>query len=291
MNNHMYEHPATQANLALLRERGVHVIEPGTGQLAAHGEWGVGRLAEPDQVLAAIELVAGTGAPRPLDGARVLVTAGGTREPLDAVRFVGNRSSGRMGFAIAEEAARRGADVVVVAANVSLPRTPGIAYVDVETAEQLRSEVLSRFERCDILLMAAAVADYRPAEAHEGKIAKEERAAIELELVRTVDVLSELGARRRPDQVLVGFAAEHGAGALERARAKLEHKQLDLVVMNDISRPGIGFDAHENEVTIVSGGDERSVSRRSKDAVAAAVLDRVQELRLGSRTVMEGKSP
>jgi phosphopantothenoylcysteine decarboxylase/phosphopantothenate--cysteine ligase len=290
MNNHMYEHPATQANLALLRERGVHVIEPGTGQLAAHGEWGVGRLAEPDQVLAAIELVAGTGAPRPLDGARVLVTAGGTREPLDAVRFVGNRSSGRMGFAIAEEAARRGANVVVVAANVSLPRTPGIAYVDVETAEQLRSEALSRFERCDILLMAAAVADYRPAEARDGKIAKEERAAIALELVRTPDVLSELGARRRPDQVLVGFAAEHGAGGLERARAKLEHKQLDLVVMNDISRPGIGFDAHENEVTIVSRGEERSVSRRSKNAVAAAVLDRVQELRLGSRTVMEGKS-
>jgi phosphopantothenoylcysteine decarboxylase/phosphopantothenate--cysteine ligase len=171
MNNHMYEHPATQANLALLRDRGVHVIEPGTGQLATRGEWGVGRLAEPEQVLAAIELVAGTGAPRPLDGAQVLVTAGGTREPLDSVRFVGNRSSGRMGLALAEEAARRGAEVTVVAANVALPRAPGITYVDVETAEELRAAAVERFARCDVLLMAAAVADYRPAAPREGKIA------------------------------------------------------------------------------------------------------------------------
>ena len=148
MNNHMYEHPATQANIDLLRERGVHVIEPGTGPLASRGEWGVGRLAEPAALLEAIELVAG-GAPRPLDGMRVLVTAGGTREPLDAVRFIGNRSSGRMGFALAEEAARRGATVTVVAANVALPRTPGVTYVEVETAEQLRDATLERFADAD----------------------------------------------------------------------------------------------------------------------------------------------
>ncbi len=290
MNNHMYDHPATQSNLALLRERGVHVIEPGTGQLASHGEWGVGRLAEPGQVLAAIELVAGTGTPRPLDGARVLVTAGGTREPLDAVRFVGNRSSGRMGFAIAEEAARRGGDVTVVAANVALARTPGVTYVDVESAEQLRAEALARFEASDILLMAAAVADYRPVEPRAGKIAKEESDALALELARTPDVLSELSARRRAGQVLVGFAAEHGAGALERARGKLERKQIDLVVLNDVSLPGIGFDSLENEVTLVGRDDERTVSRRSKDAVAAAVLDRVQELRLGTSARLEGTS-
>jgi phosphopantothenoylcysteine decarboxylase/phosphopantothenate--cysteine ligase len=290
MNNHMYDHPATQANLALLRERGVHVIEPGTGQLASHGEWGVGRLAEPGQVLAAIELVAGTGTPRPLDGARVLVTAGGTREPLDAVRFVGNRSSGRMGFAIAEEAARRGGEVTVLAANVALPRTPGVSYIDVETAVQLRAEALDRFEASDILLMAAAVADYRPVEPRAGKIAKEESDSLALELVRTPDVLSELSARRRAGQVLVGFAAEHGAGALERARGKLERKQLDLVVLNDVSLPGIGFDSLENAVMLVGRDDERTVPRRSKDAVAAAVLDRVQELRLGTSAPLEGTS-
>jgi phosphopantothenoylcysteine decarboxylase/phosphopantothenate--cysteine ligase len=284
MNNYMYEHPATRANLALLRERGVHVVEPGTGQLASPGEWGVGRLAEPEQVLAGIELVAGTGTPRPLDGARVLVTAGGTREPLDAVRFLGNRSSGRMGLALAEEAARRGAQVTVVAANVALPRSPGMTYVDVETAEELRAATSERFEGCDVLLMAAAVADYRPSSPREGKIAKEESDALALKLVRTADVLSELGAHRRSDQVLVGFAAEHGDGALERARAKLERKQLDLVVVNDISRSDIGFDSSENEVTIVSAGGDLTVSRRSKDAVAAAVLDRVQELRLGGET-------
>jgi phosphopantothenoylcysteine decarboxylase/phosphopantothenate--cysteine ligase len=287
MNNHMYDHPATQANLETLRARGVHVIEPGTGQLASHGEWGVGRLAEPDRILAAIELIAGTGSPRPLDGARVLVTAGGTREPLDAVRFVGNRSSGRMGFALAEEAARRGADVTVIAANVSRPRIPGITYEDVETAEELRTAALERFVGCDLLLMAAAVADYRPAQEHPGKIAKEERDALALELVRTPDVLSELAARRRPGQVLVGFAAEHGTGAVERARSKLERKQLDAVVLNDVSQSGIGFDSEQNEVTIVTPGGELAVSRRGKDAVAAAVLDQVQELRVRAATKEE----
>jgi phosphopantothenoylcysteine decarboxylase / phosphopantothenate---cysteine ligase len=279
MNNHMYEHPATEANLSALRERGVHVIEPGTGALASRGEWGVGRLAEPDQVLAAIELVAGTGTPRPLDGTRILVTAGGTREPVDAVRFLGNRSSGRMGLALAQEAARRGAAVTVIAANVSLPRATGIGYVDVETAAELRAAALERFADCDVLVMAAAVADYRPVEATPGKIDKEQRDALTLELVRTEDVLSELSGLRREGQTLVGFAAEPGDGAIERARAKLERKGLDLVVLNDISRGDIGFDSLENEVTIVDRAGDRSVPRSSKGSVATAILDQVQELR------------
>lgn len=279
MNNRMYEHPATQANLDVLRGRGVHVIDPGTGALASRGEWGIGRLAEPAELLAAIELAAGTGAPRPLDGLRVLVTAGGTREPVDPVRFLGNRSSGRMGFALAVESARRGARVTVIAANTTLTRSPGVEYLDVQTAEELRRATLERLADADVLLMAAAVADFRPARPHEAKIAKEEHVALTLELERTADVLTEAAARRRPGQSIVGFAAEHGAGAVARARAKLDRKQLDAIVVNDISRPEIGFDSDENEVTIVGRGGERHVARATKAEVAAEVLDFVQELR------------
>jgi phosphopantothenoylcysteine decarboxylase/phosphopantothenate--cysteine ligase len=279
MNNRMYEHPATQANLEALRGRGVHVVEPGTGALASRGEWGVGRLAEPAELLAAIELAAGTGTPRPLDGLRVLVTAGGTREPLDSVRFLGNRSSGRMGFALAAEAARRGAEVTVVAANAPLPPAPGVTYVEVETAEELRRATLERFPACDVLLMAAAVADYRPAAPCGSKISKDEHEALSVELVRTTDVLSEASSRRRPGQSVVGFAAEHGGEGVARAREKLARKALDAIVVNDISRPEIGFDMDENEVTILGAGEERHVPRASKAEVAAAVLDFVQELR------------
>jgi phosphopantothenoylcysteine decarboxylase / phosphopantothenate---cysteine ligase len=282
MNNHMYEHPATQANLDVLRQRGVGVIEPGVGALASRGEWGIGRLAEPQELLEAIELAAGTGAPRPLDGMRVLVTAGGTREPVDAVRFIGNRSSGRMGFALAEEAARRGAQVTVIAANVQLSRNGSISYLDVGTAEQLRAATLERFDDCDALLMAAAVADYRPAAPQKAKMPKEEHDRLELELVRTADVLSEVAAKRRPGQIVVGFAAEHGAKGLARAREKLDRKQLDAIVFNDISDAGIGFDSLENEATIVSRAGERLISRRDKREVAAEVLDYVQELRTRS---------
>jgi phosphopantothenoylcysteine decarboxylase / phosphopantothenate---cysteine ligase len=278
MNNHMYQHPATQANLRLLRERGVHVIEPDTGPLASRGEWGVGRLAEPERVVDELELVAGTGAPRSLDGTRVLVTAGGTREPVDAVRYLGNRSSGRMGIALAEEAARRGAAVTVVAANVSLPRSAGIEYVDVESAEELRVATSERFRDCDVLLMAAAVADYRPSSAELGKIDKEERAGLELKLVRTTDVVAELAQLRRPGQVVIGFAAEHGGDAVERARGKLERKGLDAVVLNDVSNEEIGFDADQNEVTIIDRGGEQHVSRRPKPEVAVAILDHVESI-------------
>lgn len=274
MNNAMYEHPATQANLATLRARGVTVLEPGVGPLGSPGEFGVGRLPEPPELLAAVEdVLSGGGA---LDGLRVLISAGGTREPIDAVRFIGNRSSGRMGFALAEAAKRRGAKVTVVAANVSLPRAPGIEYVDVTTAAQLADACSERFDACDVLVMAAAVADYRPEEAHGGKLKKDQTGTeLNLRLVRTTDVLSSLADRRRPGQLLVGFAAEHGDGALAYGRSKLERKKLDAVVVNDVSGAGIGFDAADNEVWIVTADGEHHVPKASKDAVAAAILDSV----------------
>ena len=205
----------------------------------------------------------------------MLVTAGGTREPIDAVRYVGNRSSGRMGFALAEEAARRGADVTVIAANVSLPRRAGIEYVDVQTAEELAGACEERFDGTDLLLMAAAVADYRPQAAHAGKLKKDATGAeLDLQLVRTTDVLATLAARRRPGQLLVGFAAEHGEDALA-ARSKLERKGLDALVVNDVSTPGIAFDAADNEVTVLTEGADLHVPRATKAEVATAILDAV----------------
>jgi phosphopantothenoylcysteine decarboxylase/phosphopantothenate--cysteine ligase len=271
MNAAMYEHPATQANLARLRERGAIVLEPGTGSLASLGEEGVGRLPEPPELLAAIERALQRS--RALDGLNVLVTAGGTREPIDAVRFVGNRSSGRMGFALAEAAAARGATVTVIAANVALPRRAGIEYVDVTSAAELAEAAERSFARADVLLMAAAVADYRPSEPHEGKLKKDAAGELNLQLVRTTDVLSALADARRPGQVLIGFAAEHGDGALAYARGKLERKGLDAVVLNDVSDPGIGFDSAENEVVIVTREGEHHVPRAAKADVAGAILD------------------
>jgi phosphopantothenoylcysteine decarboxylase/phosphopantothenate--cysteine ligase len=280
MNNHMYEHPATQANLDRLRERGVRVVEPGTGRLASRGEWGPGRLADPVELLAACEAVL---APGPDGGwwsaRRVLVSAGGTREPIDTVRYVGNRSSGRMGLALAGAAARRGAEVTVVCANVALPRPPGIRYRDVVTAAELHEACAREFARCDVLLMAAAVADFRPARPRGEKIRKGDRGGLELALEPTADVLCALAAERTEAQVLVGFAAEDGADALEHARDKLRAKRLDAVVLNDVSREDIAFDAPDNEVVIVTERGERSVPRASKPMVAEAILDAVAELR------------
>jgi phosphopantothenoylcysteine decarboxylase/phosphopantothenate--cysteine ligase len=214
---------------------------------------------------------------------RLLVTAGGTREPIDAVRFIGNRSSGRMGFALAQRASRRGAAVTVVAANVALPREPGVAYVDVATAAELKAACEDAFPACDVLLMAAAVADYRPAERRDDKIKKDAAgAAPVLQLERTDDVLAGLAAARRPEQVLIGFAAETGAGALDYGRGKLARKQLDAVVVNDVARPGIGFDSADNEVTILSASGERHVPRAAKAEVADAILDAVLSLRSSS---------
>jgi phosphopantothenoylcysteine decarboxylase/phosphopantothenate--cysteine ligase len=273
MNAAMYDHPATAANLAVLRERGVIVLEPGTGALGSPGERGIGRLPEP--LLAAVEAALGAAGGGDLDGLSVLVTAGGTREPIDAVRFVGNRSSGRMGFALAEEAARRGADVTVVAANVSLPHRRDIEYVDVQTADELAVACEERFEATDVLLMAAAVADYRPGAPHVGKLKKGDAEELNLRLERTEDVLSALAAARRPGQILIGFAAEHGEGALAYARAKLDRKRLDAVVLNDVSDPSIGFDSPENEVVVVTAERDEHVPKAAKADVAGAILDMV----------------
>jgi len=276
MNNHMYLNAATQANLAQLAARGVTVIPPGEGELASHGEYGVGRLPEPAQLLERCESLL---TPSTWSGLRVLVTAGGTREPIDSVRFVGNRSSGRMGFALAAEAVRRGAEVTVIAANVALEPPLGARAVEVRTAAELAHVCAQSFDACDVLLMAAAVADFRPAAPAQQKLGKD-RGVPTVELEPTEDILSLLATRRRPGQVLVGFAAEDGERGLERARAKLERKQLDALVMNDISLPGIGFDTPDNAVTIIaSDGSERQVAKTTKLAVARAVLDEAERLR------------
>ena len=280
MNNHMWEHPATRGNVETLRLRGATIVEPGTGRLASEGEWGAGRLAEPAEVLAEIErALAGGFAPRSMDGVRVLVTAGGTREPIDSVRYVGNRSSGRMGVEVAREAQRRGAEVTVIAANVALEPPYGVRVIEVESAAQMHDAALAAFPETDVLVMAAAVSDFRPASTEGRKIKKSGRESLSLDLEATDDVLARLSAQRRPGQTLIGFAAEHGEGGLGHARDKLERKGLDAVVLNDISRTDIGFDTTDNEVTIVTDGHEHPVPLGPKGAVAAAILDRVHELR------------
>jgi phosphopantothenoylcysteine decarboxylase/phosphopantothenate--cysteine ligase len=280
MNNHMWEHPATRANLDTLRARGVTILEPGTGALASKGEWGAGRLAEPREILAAVETVLGARGPQPLDGLKLLVTAGGTREPIDSVRFVGNRSSGRMGFALAEVGAGLGADVTVIAANVALARDPRVTYVDVATAAELEQACAERFGGADVLLMAAAVADFRPASPVGHKLKKQDgQNDMTITLERTPDVLASLAAQRRPGQTVVGFAAEHGDGALDYGRDKLRRKGLDAIVVNDVSQPGIAFDAADNEVTIVTAGGETVVPRAPKAEIAHAILDAVVALR------------
>jgi phosphopantothenoylcysteine decarboxylase/phosphopantothenate--cysteine ligase len=247
----------------------------------------VGRLPEPSELLAACEaLLAGSLLPGPLAGLRVLVTAGGTREPIDSVRYIGNRSSGKMGFALAREAERRGAEVTIIAANVALAPPPHAQLLEVQTAAELLGACRREFERSDVLLMAAAVADFRPAAAVAHKLKKDVGPMPTIELVSTEDILGALAPERRPGQLVVGFAAEHGAGALAYAREKLLRKRLDAVVVNDISRSDIGFDVAENEVTIVTKDRERRVPRTSKEQVAVAVLDEVE--RLGAADPREG---
>jgi phosphopantothenoylcysteine decarboxylase / phosphopantothenate---cysteine ligase len=274
MNPRMWAHPATRANAATLRERGVVLVGPDEGE-TAEGELGVGRMAEPDEIFdAARNLLMGTG---PLRGKRVLVSAGGTREPLDAVRFVGNRSSGRMGVALAAEAHRRGAVVTLLAANLAVPAPAGVELVETPTAADLEREALGRRAEADVVVMAAAVADYRPAEALAAKRPKD-TAVWTLELEPTTDVLIALGEHRHDGQILVGFAAETGATGLERAREKLARKGADLFVLNDVSRTDIGFDADENEVTLLAAGTERAVAKAPKEEIAAAILDEVEAL-------------
>jgi phosphopantothenoylcysteine decarboxylase/phosphopantothenate--cysteine ligase len=274
MNPRMWAHPAARANAEALRLRGVVLVGPDEGE-TAEGELGVGRMAEPGEIVrAAEELLTGSS---PLRGRRVLVSAGGTREPVDAVRFVGNRSSGRMGVALAAEARRRGAHVTLLAANLSVPAPVGVDVIETPTAADLEREAHARAAAADVVVMAAAVADYRPAAALAGKRPKDD-AAWTLDLEPTADVLAALGAGRHDGQVLVGFAADHGDAGLERARGKLARKGADLFVFNDVSRSDIGFDARDNEVTLVSAAGERTLAKAPKEEIAAAILDEVEAL-------------
>ncbi len=273
MNPRMWASPATQANVEAVRSRGVVLVGPDEGE-TAEGEWGLGRMAEPEEIFRhSRELLGETDS---LAGRRVLVSAGGTREPLDTVRFLANRSSGRMGVALAEEARRRGADVTLLAANLAVPPPRGIEVVETPTAAAMLDEALARGD-ADVVLMAAAVADYRPAEPAAEKRPKDER-AWQVTLEPTTDVLRTLGERRTNGQVLIGFAAEHGDQGLARAREKLEHKRIDLVVYNDISRGDIGFDAVDNEIVLITAAGERRVAKAPKDQVAVTIVDTAEEL-------------
>jgi phosphopantothenoylcysteine decarboxylase / phosphopantothenate---cysteine ligase len=272
MNPRMWANAATRANVETLLTRGIELVGPDEGEMA-EGEWGVGRLADPaDIAVRAAQLLA----PGALTGRRVLVTAGGTREPLDSVRFLGNRSSGRMGVALAEEARRRGADVILLAANLTVPAPYGVETIPTPTAESMLDAALALGD-VDVALLAAAVADYRPAEALAGKRAKDGRGWT-VELEPTEDIARTLGAQKRDGQVLVAFGAEHGAEGLERKRAMLETKNADLVVFNDVGRRDIAFDAPENEVVLITRNGERSVPKAAKGKIAAVILDEVESL-------------
>ena len=272
MNPRMWRSDAVQANVELVRARGVELVGPEQGD-TAEGEVGVGRMSEPGAIF---ERVAGSLERREqLRGRRVLVTAGGTREPLDAVRFLGNRSSGRMGAALAAEARRRGAEVTLVASNLAVPTPVGVDVVQAPTAEEVARETLARGD-VDVVVMAAAVADYRPVEAEQGKRPKDDEPWT-VTLEPTTDVLRELGSRRNNGAiaVLVGFAADRGERGLERAREKLGNKRADLIVFNDVGRDDIGFDSAENEVVLVSAEGERRIEKAAKERIAAAILDEV----------------
>lgn len=275
MNTRMWAHPATRANHDLLIARGVEIVGPATGELA-EGDVGVGvgRMAEPADIVVRAEGLLRP--PSSLQGKRVLVTAGGTREPIDSVRFIGNRSSGRMGLAVADEARRRGADVTLLVANVAERPPVGVEVIQTPTVADLEREALER-SGADVIVMVAAVADYRAAAALDEKRPKD-AGSWQIELTPTPDVAHALGQIRRRDQVLVAFGAEHGAAGLERKRAMLRDKNVDLVVYNDVGRSDIGFDSSENEVTLITAAGDRLVPRAPKPVIAAAVLDEVERL-------------
>lgn len=274
MNVHMYRNPAVQANIRRLRELGYEVMEPEEGPLA-EGYSGIGRLPEPAAIVAAAErLLART---RDLAGLRFLVTAGPTREPIDPVRFISNRSSGKMGFALAEAARDRGARVTLVSGPVALPDPPGVEVVRVETARDMLEAVLARAGEADAIIKAAAVADFRPARPSAHKLKKSSVAPV-VELEPNTDILRELGRRKRPGQVLVGFAAET-RDLLDNAQRKIREKNLDFIVLNDVSQPGAGFEVDTNIVTLVfPDGRAEPLPRMSKREVAEAILDRLVAL-------------
>jgi len=273
MHTEMWEHPAVQENLDTLRRRGVSVVTPGVGRLAG-GDVGAGRLAEPEVI---VEFAERAVTPQDLSGLRVLVTAGGTREAVDAVRVISNRSSGKQGYALAAEAAGRGADVVLVA-TVERPVAPGVELVTVESTAQLQDAVMSRADTCEVVIMAAAVSDFRPKAPADRKLKKDEGVP-EIVLEPTHDFLVDLGERKRPGQTIVGFAAETD-NVVANARDKMRRKHLDVIVANDVSAPGAGFAHDTNEVVILSaGGLKQDVPLTGKRAVARAVLDAVARTR------------
>ena len=277
MNVNMWEHPATKANLEILRARGVHIVEPGSGYLAC-GMVGAGRLAEPEQIVAAT--LERLGVTQDLAGETVLVTAGPTHEPIDPVRYLGNRSSGKMGYALAEAALRRGAKVILVSGPTALQPPNAAETLFVETAQQMRTAVLDRWEQADIIIMAAAVADYHVKNVSQQKIKR--NGAIELELEPNADILADLGNLRqaagKTKPMLIGFAAETG-NLLENARAKLVKKSVDAIVLNDVSRAEIGFNSDRNQVTIVTASDTIPMAEASKLDVATKIFETVLRLR------------
>ena len=273
MNPRMWAHAATQSNLAAVRARGAEILGPDEGEMA-EGEWGLGRMAEPEEIFRRCRELLGES--DSLAGRRVLVSAGGTREPFDAVRFLGNRSSGRMGVALAEEARKRGAQVTLLAANLAVPAPAGVEVVETPTAAAMLEAAVAR-DDADLVLMAAAVADYRPGEQVDGKRPKDDQ-AWEVTLEPTVDVLRTLADGRTNGQVIIGFAADQGEQGLARAREKLTSKRIDLVVYNDISRADVGFDAEDNEVVLVGPGGDQRVAKAPKDQIAAAIVDTAEEL-------------
>ena len=280
MHTEMWEHPAVQDNLRVLRARGVHVVEPDVGRLAG-GDVGAGRLADPTTIVdAATAILLGTPASADLTGVRVVVTAGGTREPIDPVRFIGNRSSGKQGHAVAEEAAARGAKVTLVT-TVGLPVSHGIDVLRVNTAAEMEQAVLSRSDSADVVVMAAAVADFRPVQVADRKLKKGDGAP-DLVLEATSDILAELGARRHPGQVLVGFAAETD-DLRANAADKLRRKGIDMIVGNDVSEPGVGFEHDTNAVVILTAdGGTTEVPLTDKRAIARAILDQISSTRSNS---------
>ncbi len=283
MNVNMWQHPATRANLEILKQRGVTVVEPGSGYLAC-GMVGAGRLAENELIVSAVmDALAGAVPAQAehagdLAGETVLITAGPTREPIDPVRYISNRSSGKMGYALAEAARRRGARVVVVSGPASVPPPAGVEVIRVETAEQMRQAVLQRLPDATVVIKAAAVSDYRAKAPASRKIKREGQGPLTLELESTADIVAEVARRASASQIVIGFAAETH-DAVENARRKLVGKSLQAIVVNDVLRPGIGFDSERNAVTIITPGEQIEVAENTKLEVAQQILDVVVRLR------------
>jgi phosphopantothenoylcysteine decarboxylase/phosphopantothenate--cysteine ligase len=272
MNVNMWEHPATQANLAILRERGVHIVEPDSGYLAC-GMIGSGRLAANETIVSAV--MDALHATRELAGETVLITAGPTREPIDPVRYIGNRSSGKMGYALAEAALRMGAKVILISGPTALKAPEPVDFIAVQTAEEMRTAVLSKLENASIVIKAAAVADYKPKQVAGQKMKR--KGPVTLELEPTADIAAEVG-KRKGRQLVIGFAAET-ENVIENARKKLNSKLLDAIVVNDVSKPGIGFDSEENAVTILTAEREIEIPKASKQQIALEILKVVSSLK------------